>query len=74
MFIWRPDFLVYFFRSVQLIRLIFLCMIYILLPLDLIPEMMLGWIGFVDDVLIVLLLVAFFMTMAALQYMRHRGH
>lgn len=42
------------------------------MPFDLIPEKMLGVIGYIDDFLLILFFVAFVMTIAAIRH--HRMH
>ncbi len=65
-------FLAYFLRTVQITRWIFIIVVYLLMPFDLIPEKMLGVIGYVDDILLILFFLAFVMTIAALRH--HRMH
>jgi uncharacterized membrane protein YkvA (DUF1232 family) len=41
------------------------------MPFDLIPEKFLGIIGYIDDLLFIILIVTFLLTVAALQYYRN---
>lgn len=72
-FVCRPEFLVFFFRSVHLFRTCFLVIFYILMPFDLIPEQMVGIIGYIDDILVAFIIIGFFVAIAAIQYLRNRG-
>lgn len=65
-------FLSYFLRTVQITRWTFIIIFYLLLPLDLIPEKMVGVIGYIDDFLLILFFVSFVMTIAAIRH--HRIH
>jgi uncharacterized membrane protein YkvA (DUF1232 family) len=43
------------------------------MPFDLIPEQMVGIIGYIDDILVAFLTIGFFVAIAAIQYLRIRG-
>lgn len=72
--IWRylshPRFWVLFFRSIYFLRFFMLGILYILLPLDILPESALGVIGYLDDLIIFGVLMTFAMTIFAVIYMR----
>lgn len=68
----QVTFLAYFLRTLQITRWVFIIIIYLLMPFDLIPEKMLGVIGYIDDFLLILFFVAFVMTIAAIRH--HRMH
>jgi len=51
----------------------FLVVVYILMPFDIIPEHIVGVIGYIDDILIGLLIISFFVAISAIQYLRNRG-
>jgi uncharacterized membrane protein YkvA (DUF1232 family) len=42
--------------------------LYVLLPFDLLPEKVLGFIGFIDDILFILYITLFMMTLVGLRY------
>lgn len=65
-----PQFFVYFIRSVHLLRMFFFVIVYILMPFDLIPESVMGVIGYVDDILLTFFIIVVFISIAALQFMR----
>jgi uncharacterized membrane protein YkvA (DUF1232 family) len=44
------------------------------MPFDIIPERIVGIIGYIDDILVTLLIVSFFVAIAAIQYLRYRGN
>jgi RING finger protein 170 len=73
--VWRslfsPTFWVYFLRSVHILRWAMLAIVYLLMPFDLIPESVMGIIGYVDDILFALFLISFFLSIAAIQYYRN---
>ena len=69
----RPQFLVFFLRSVHLVRLVMIILVYLIIPLDLIPERILGFIGYIDDLLVSILILTFFLSVGAIQYHRLRG-
>jgi uncharacterized membrane protein YkvA (DUF1232 family) len=66
-------FLVFFLRGLQITRWIFIIIVYILVPFDLLPEKMLGVVGYIDDFLFILLILVFVLTLAAMQYYRNQN-
>ena len=71
-FLTNPVFWVLFLRSLYFLRTFMFCIIYILLPMDFLPESLLGAIGYLDDFLIFFLLMAFGISTFALVYLRRR--
>jgi len=43
------------------------------MPFDLLPEQVLGLIGYIDDFLFILLILVFVLTLAAMQYYRNNN-
>lgn len=43
------------------------------MPFDLLPEKVLGMIGYIDDFLFILLILVFVLTLAAMQYYRNNN-
>lgn len=68
------NFLIFFLRNLQIARWVFIIIVYILLPFDLIPEHIVGILGYIDDFLLILFVITFLMTVAALQYHRMHNH
>jgi uncharacterized membrane protein YkvA (DUF1232 family) len=62
----------FFIRSIHLLRMFMLIIAYILMPFDLIPESVLGVMGYIDDFLLALMIICFFVAVAAVQYVRTR--
>jgi uncharacterized membrane protein YkvA (DUF1232 family) len=48
----------------------FIIIVYLLMPFDLIPESMMGVVGYIDDLLWAVLIILIFISIAALQFMR----
>lgn len=69
-YIFSMRFLVFFLRNIYFIRLIFILGFYVISPLDILPESVMGVIGFIDDLLIILIVTSYVVTMVALQYYR----
>ena len=61
-----------FVRSIYFLRSLFLGIVYILFPLDLIPERFFGIIGFIDDIMIFLLIISFALAAFGVMHVRHR--
>ena len=72
-YIFSTQFLVYFLRSVQIVRMLFIIIVYLLLPFDLIPENVVGIIGYIDDFLIAILILGLFVAFIAAEFMRNRN-
>ncbi len=64
--------MVFFIRSAFFFRFIFICVFYLLMPLDLIPERVFGVVGFIDDIFIMIMALLFLMSVAAVAYIRNR--
>ena len=60
-------------RTLQITRWVFIIIVYILMPFDLLPEQVLGLIGYIDDFLFILLILVFVLTLAAMQYYRNNN-
>jgi len=45
-------------------------LIYILSPIDLIPELLVGVVGFIDDIFFVIIAILFSIANSGIQYMR----
>ena len=60
-----------FVRSIYFLRSLFLGIIYILLPFDLIPERLFGVVGFIDDIMIFLVIISFALAAFGVIYIRH---
>lgn len=71
-FIMSGQFLLYFLRSFHIIRLVVIVVVYLLMPLDILPESVLGIVGYLDDILLAIFFLVFFISIAALQFMRNR--
>ena len=75
--IWRglfnPRFIIYFIRHAFFYRFLFIIVLYILMPFDLIPERVFGFIGLIDDLFVVFLVLTFMLSMTAVSFMRRRG-
>ena len=75
--VWRSffslQFLVFFLRTLQITRWLLVIIVYVLMPFDLIPERFLGIIGYIDDLLFILLVFTFLLTVAAVQYYRQQN-
>jgi uncharacterized membrane protein YkvA (DUF1232 family) len=64
--------MLYLVRNLRIVRALFVIIVYIIMPLDLLPEKFLGVIGLIDDLFFILFVLVFIMTIAAIQY--HRSH
>ena len=51
-------------------RLIFMAVFYLILPFDFLPESVVGVVGFIDDLLIFMILASYVVTIVAVQYYR----
>lgn len=71
-FMMSGQFIIYFLRSIHIIRLVIVVVAYLLNPFDLLPENVLGIIGYLDDILLAIFFLVLFISIAALQYMRNR--
>jgi RING finger protein 170 len=71
-FVCSAEFIVFFLRSVHLLRMFLIVIVYILMPFDLIPEHLVGVIGYIDDILLGIIIILFFIAIAAVQFMRNR--
>lgn len=71
-FIFSWQFVLYFLRSFHIIRLVVICVVYLLMPLDLLPESVMGIVGYLDDILLSIFFLVLFISIAAIQFMRPR--
>lgn len=71
-FIFSWQFVLYFLRSFHIIRLVVICVVYLLMPLDLLPESVMGIVGYLDDILLSIFFFVLFISIAAIQFMRPR--
>ena len=62
-----------FFRSLHFFRVIGMAIIYLILPLDLIPERLFGVIGFLDDIFIFLFLILLGVALFLPIFIRYLG-
>ncbi len=62
-----------FFRSLHFFRVIGMAIIYLILPLDLIPERLFGVIGFLDDIFIILFLILLGVALFLPVFIRYLG-
>lgn len=65
------DGMVFIFRF-RIVVCIFIAIIYVLSPLDIIPEMAVGVLGFVDDI-IILVIMAIYITIIYRGVLAHRA-
>ena len=68
--IFSVHFLGFFLRNVYFMRLIFMAVFYLILPFDFLPESVVGVVGFIDDLLIFMILASYVVTIVAVQYYR----
>ena len=67
-----PRFLIAFFRSIFFLRFFMIGLFYLLLPFDIMPERLLGFVGLIDDLLIGSIFIGFAMAGFALTTLRRR--
>ena len=70
--VFNPRFLVFFIRSAFFLRWAFIMVVYLIVPLDIIPERVFGIAGFIDDLFLSLFGLIFMVSIAAVAYMRMR--
>ena len=68
-FIFSWQFVVFFLRSFHLIRLVVICLVYLIMPLDLFPEGVVGLAGYIDDILLTIFFLVLFISIAAIPFM-----
>lgn len=57
-------------RYIQLLRYVVFLIVYLLMPFDLIPERVLGAIGYLDDLIMLFVVVIIIVAIIAVQYIR----
>ena len=71
-FIFSKEFLLFFFSSAIFIKAIILIIVYEILPYDIMPTSLLGSVGYVDNVAIIVVVLAFAIGQAGLKYYAQR--
>lgn len=69
-YIMSGQFLIFFLRNIYFIRLVFGAIFYLILPIDLLPEGVVGFIGYIDDLLLILLFASYIVSVVGVQYIR----
>jgi RING finger protein 170 len=67
----NPRFFAYLLRNVGRYRIMFLLIVYILSPFDILPESLLGILGLVDDIIICVIVMAM-ISQATMSFIRQR--
>ena len=69
-YIMSGQFLIFFLRNIYFIRLVFGAIFYLILPIDLLPEGVVGFIGYIDDLLLIVLFASYIVSVVGVQYIR----
>lgn len=67
-----PHFWILFVQSIYFFRIVLLILVYFILPLDLIPEKLFGFIGFLDDIFVLVFLLLLGVVLFAPIFIRMR--
>lgn len=70
--IMSPYFIILFIRSIYFLRFLFFFIFYLLVPYDILPQSVLGAIGFLDDIFIGIFILLFVFTTFGLLFIRGR--
>lgn len=67
-YLFSTQFLLFFFSSAIFVKAIIAIVIYHILPYDIMPSSLLGSVGYVDNTLVIVLLLAFAIGQAGLKF------
>ena len=68
----RAEFVTFFINNANLIKMIAAILIYLIVPIDLLPEYLLGAAGYLDDFGIIILIFLYTVANTAVEYVRRR--